>query len=66
MNRAQYEAKLAMLQRELHNMEQRKPACKTCKNFDHLGSCELAPGQFVPTEVLADGCSEWHDDGIPF
>ena len=66
MNKAERTMKIDMLRRELAMLENRKPACGTCKNFDQLGSCELAPEQFVPTEVISTGCDEWQDDGIPF
>ena len=66
MNRTERALKIDLLKRELDRLESRHPSCRTCKNFDSVGRCELAPDQYVPEEIVKDGCDEWFDDGIPF
>lgn len=42
----------------LEKLPTTKP-CTECKNFDHLGSCKLAPNEMIPQEVIKVGCPAW-------
>jgi recombinational DNA repair protein RecR len=66
MNKIEKANKIDKLERELHLLKSRPTNCKTCKNYDQLGSCELFPQEKIPNDIIEQGCDSWIDDGVPF
>lgn len=66
MTRTQLEVQRDALRRALRRLDDIRPCCNTCANFDFVKTCKLhgeIPHEFFNTP---DQCSDWRFEFTPF